>query len=186
MATVAWYCARLEMSSRPLELITLMWLQHAQSNNVFLSAPVLLHTHMSANEIMLDESKEKGKRKKKHPQTELPLWFLLTKPVINCLFLISDFLYVCTAGLCNSVDSWMIVPNIKQNQYTVHGLQCGTNYIFIVKAINQAGSRSSAPGKLKTNSRPSSAANIYWYVLIMSKTIYMWIKQQFTKVSDFF
>uniref|UniRef100_A0A3Q2CUA3 E3 ubiquitin-protein ligase Midline-1 n=1 Tax=Cyprinodon variegatus TaxID=28743 RepID=A0A3Q2CUA3_CYPVA len=57
-------------------------------------------------------------------------------------------------GLCNSVDSWMIVPNIKQNQYTVHGLQCGTNYIFIVKAINQAGSRSSAPGKLKTNSQP--------------------------------
>ncbi|MEQ2232985.1 stretch-activated cation channel mid1, partial [Ilyodon furcidens] len=57
-------------------------------------------------------------------------------------------------SLCNSVDSWMIVPNIKQNQYTVHGLQCGTNYIFIVKAINQAGSRSSAPGKLKTNSQP--------------------------------
>uniref|UniRef100_A0A3Q2Q116 E3 ubiquitin-protein ligase Midline-1 n=1 Tax=Fundulus heteroclitus TaxID=8078 RepID=A0A3Q2Q116_FUNHE len=56
--------------------------------------------------------------------------------------------------LCSSVDSWMIVPNIKQNQYTVHGLQCGTNYIFIVKAINQAGSRSSPPGKLKTNSQP--------------------------------
>uniref|UniRef100_A0A3Q2R029 E3 ubiquitin-protein ligase Midline-1 n=1 Tax=Fundulus heteroclitus TaxID=8078 RepID=A0A3Q2R029_FUNHE len=57
-------------------------------------------------------------------------------------------------SLCSSVDSWMIVPNIKQNQYTVHGLQCGTNYIFIVKAINQAGSRSSPPGKLKTNSQP--------------------------------
>ena len=55
-------------------------------------------------------------------------------------------------GLCNSADSWMIVPNIKQNHYTVHGLQCGTKYIFIVKAINQAGSRSSDPGKLKTNS----------------------------------
>ncbi|TSK17841.1 E3 ubiquitin-protein ligase Midline-1 [Bagarius yarrelli] len=44
-------------------------------------------------------------------------------------------------SLCNSADSWMIVPNIKQNHYTVHGLQSGTKYIFIVKAINQAGSR---------------------------------------------
>lgn len=57
-----------------------------------------------------------------------------------------------TTGLCNSADSWMIVPNIKQNHYTVHGLQCGTKYVFIVKAINQAGNRSSEPGKLKTNS----------------------------------
>uniref|UniRef100_A0AAY3ZZP1 E3 ubiquitin-protein ligase Midline-1 n=1 Tax=Denticeps clupeoides TaxID=299321 RepID=A0AAY3ZZP1_9TELE len=57
-------------------------------------------------------------------------------------------------SLCNSVDSWMIVPNIKQNHYTVHGLQSGTKYIFIVKAINQAGSRSSEPGTLKTNSQP--------------------------------
>ncbi|KAJ8254734.1 hypothetical protein GJAV_G00196790 [Gymnothorax javanicus] len=40
-------------------------------------------------------------------------------------------------SLCNSADSWMIVPNIKQNHYTVHGLQSGTKYIFIVKAINQ-------------------------------------------------
>lgn len=54
--------------------------------------------------------------------------------------------------MCNSADSWMIVPNIKQNHYTVHGLQCGTKYVFIVKAINQAGNRSSEPGKLKTNS----------------------------------
>ncbi|KAG9485646.1 hypothetical protein GDO78_008634 [Eleutherodactylus coqui] len=57
-------------------------------------------------------------------------------------------------SLCNSADSWMIVPNIKQNHYTVHGLQSGTKYIFIVKAINQAGSRNSEPGKLKTNSQP--------------------------------
>ncbi|XP_060716742.1 E3 ubiquitin-protein ligase Midline-1 isoform X1 [Tachysurus vachellii] len=57
-------------------------------------------------------------------------------------------------SLCNSADSWMIVPNIKQNHYTVHGLQSGTKYIFIVKAINQAGSRSSEPGTLKTNSQP--------------------------------
>nr|XP_009941790.1 PREDICTED: E3 ubiquitin-protein ligase Midline-1 isoform X2 [Opisthocomus hoazin] len=57
-------------------------------------------------------------------------------------------------SLCNSADSWMIVPNIKQNHYTVHGLQSGTKYIFVVKAINQAGSRSSEPGKLKTNSQP--------------------------------
>lgn len=80
--------------------------------------------------------------------------------MINCLFFVSDFLCLWTAGLCNSVDSWMIVPNIKQNQYTVHGLQSGTKYIFIVKAINQAGNRSSAPGKLKTNSM-SSAAHTY-------------------------
>uniref|UniRef100_A0A8C6GBB5 RING-type E3 ubiquitin transferase n=1 Tax=Mus spicilegus TaxID=10103 RepID=A0A8C6GBB5_MUSSI len=57
-------------------------------------------------------------------------------------------------GLYNSVDSWMIVPNIKQNHYTVHGLQSGTRYIFIVKAINQAGSRNSEPTRLKTNSQP--------------------------------
>ena len=56
------------------------------------------------------------------------------------------------AGLYNSVDSWMIVPNIKQNHYTVHGLQSGTRYIFFVKAINQAGSRNSEPARLKTNS----------------------------------
>ncbi|KAM6945883.1 E3 ubiquitin-protein ligase Midline-1-like isoform 1-T2 [Aplochiton taeniatus] len=57
-------------------------------------------------------------------------------------------------SLCNSLDSWMIVPNIKQNSYTVHGLQSGTKYIFVVKALNQAGSRSSEPGTLKTNSQP--------------------------------
>lgn len=51
------------------------------------------------------------------------------------------------------MDSWMIVPNIKQNHYTVHGLQSGTRYIFLVKAINQAGSRNSEPARLKTNSR---------------------------------
>lgn len=56
-------------------------------------------------------------------------------------------------GLYNSMDSWMIVPNIKQNHYTVHGLQSGTRYIFLVKAINQAGSRNSEPARLKTNSR---------------------------------
>lgn len=56
-------------------------------------------------------------------------------------------------GLYNSADSWMIVPNIKQNHYTVHGLQSGTRYIFFVKAINQAGSRNSEPARLKTNSK---------------------------------
>ncbi|KAJ3584471.1 hypothetical protein NHX12_014966 [Muraenolepis orangiensis] len=58
------------------------------------------------------------------------------------------------ASLCSSLDSWMIVPNIKQNHYTVHGLQCGTKYVLVVKAINQAGSRSSEPAMLKTNSQP--------------------------------
>ncbi|XP_060612310.1 probable E3 ubiquitin-protein ligase MID2 [Anolis sagrei] len=57
-------------------------------------------------------------------------------------------------SLYNSMDSWMIVPNIKQNHYTVHGLQSGTRYIFLVKAINQAGSRNSDPARLKTNSQP--------------------------------
>lgn len=60
---------------------------------------------------------------------------------------------LCLTGLYNSVDSWMIVPNIKQNHYTVHGLQSGTRYIFFVKAINQAGSRNSEPARLKTNSK---------------------------------
>ncbi|OXB79624.1 UNVERIFIED_CONTAM: hypothetical protein H355_011010 [Colinus virginianus] len=63
-------------------------------------------------------------------------------------------LIFCMAGLYNSMDSWMIVPNIKQNHYTVHGLQSGTRYIFLVKAINQAGSRNSEPARLKTNSQP--------------------------------
>lgn len=58
------------------------------------------------------------------------------------------------ASLCSSADSWMIVPNIRQNHYTVHGLQSGTRYVFLVRAINQAGSRSSEPGRLKTNSQP--------------------------------
>ncbi|XP_059506399.1 E3 ubiquitin-protein ligase Midline-1 isoform X2 [Stegostoma tigrinum] len=57
-------------------------------------------------------------------------------------------------SLCSSADSWMIVPNIKQNHYTVHGLQSGTKYIFVVKAINQAGSHNSEPYRLKTNSQP--------------------------------
>ncbi|KAF7667633.1 hypothetical protein LDENG_00054740 [Lucifuga dentata] len=57
-------------------------------------------------------------------------------------------------SLYNSADSWMIVPNIKQNHYTVHGLQSGTRYIFFVKAINQAGNRNSEPARLKTNSQP--------------------------------
>ncbi|KAM4664249.1 putative E3 ubiquitin-protein ligase MID2 [Discoglossus pictus] len=57
-------------------------------------------------------------------------------------------------SLYSSMDSWMIVPNIKQNHYTVHGLQSGTRYIFLVKAINQAGSRHSDPVRLKTNSQP--------------------------------
>uniref|UniRef100_A0A8C4WHT6 Midline 2 n=1 Tax=Gopherus evgoodei TaxID=1825980 RepID=A0A8C4WHT6_9SAUR len=68
------------------------------------------------------------------------VWFLGDKFNSNCLY--------------NSMDSWMIVPNIKQNHYTVHGLQSGTRYIFLVKAINQAGSRNSEPARLKTNSQP--------------------------------
>lgn len=54
----------------------------------------------------------------------------------------------------------MIVPNIKQNHYTVHGLQSGTKYIFVVKAINQAGSRSSEPGTLKTNSEHQATSMV--------------------------
>ena len=81
--------------------------------------------------------------------------FSCTKPEL-IIFFISARLTLpppSLPGLCNSLESWMIVPNIKQNHYTVHGLQSGTKYIFVVKAINQAGSRSSEPGTLKTNSK---------------------------------
>uniref|UniRef100_A0A8C7HBV2 Midline 2 n=1 Tax=Oncorhynchus kisutch TaxID=8019 RepID=A0A8C7HBV2_ONCKI len=73
-------------------------------------------------------------------------WPAVEKCLYNSLYL--------SPGLYNSVDSWMIVPNIKQNHYTVHGLQSGTRYVFFVKAINQAGSRNSDPARLKTNSQP--------------------------------
>uniref|UniRef100_A0A9J8C4W9 Midline 2 n=1 Tax=Cyprinus carpio carpio TaxID=630221 RepID=A0A9J8C4W9_CYPCA len=75
---------------------------------------------------------------------------------INAVVISWPVLRCCRSrrGLYNSVDSWMIVPNIKQNHYTVHGLQSGTRYIFFVKAINQAGSRNSEPARLKTNSQP--------------------------------
>lgn len=73
----------------------------------------------------------------------------------------ASFCLSAPQGLCNSADSWMIVPNIKQNHYTVHGLQCGTKYIFIVKAINQAGNRSSETAKLKTNSTCCHAFVLY-------------------------
>uniref|UniRef100_A0A8K9XDH3 Midline 2 n=1 Tax=Oncorhynchus mykiss TaxID=8022 RepID=A0A8K9XDH3_ONCMY len=73
-------------------------------------------------------------------------WPAVSKCLYNSLYL--------SPGLYNSVDSWMIVPNIKQNHYTVHGLQSGTRYVFFVKAINQAGSRNSEPARLKTNSQP--------------------------------
>lgn len=67
----------------------------------------------------------------------------------------------------------MIVPNIKQNHYTVHGLQCGTKYVFIVKAINQAGNRSSEPGKLKTNSK--SLVHMFLDKRFLSLTDFVWI-----------
>uniref|UniRef100_A0A674CDJ9 Midline 2 n=1 Tax=Salmo trutta TaxID=8032 RepID=A0A674CDJ9_SALTR len=73
-------------------------------------------------------------------------WPAVEKCLYNSMYL--------SLGLYNSVDSWMIVPNIKQNHYTVHGLQSGTRYVFFVKAINQAGSRNSEPARLKTNSQP--------------------------------
>uniref|UniRef100_A0A665XE90 Probable E3 ubiquitin-protein ligase MID2 n=1 Tax=Echeneis naucrates TaxID=173247 RepID=A0A665XE90_ECHNA len=76
--------------------------------------------------------------------TFLPWHFSQTFQAVKCSHL----------SLYNSADSWMIVPNIKQNHYTVHGLQSGTRYIFFVKAINQAGSRNSEPARLKTNSQP--------------------------------
>lgn len=81
--------------------------------------------------------------------------------VLNCIT-------VLFPGLCNSLESWMIVPNIKQNHYTVHGLQSGTKYIFVVKAINQAGSRSSEPGTLKTNSKKIKTCkeNVFLFVTL--------------------
>uniref|UniRef100_UPI00358E59DC E3 ubiquitin-protein ligase Midline-1-like isoform X1 n=1 Tax=Myxine glutinosa TaxID=7769 RepID=UPI00358E59DC len=56
--------------------------------------------------------------------------------------------------LCSSADSWLIVPNVRRCEYTVHGLQSGTRYLFLVRAINQAGSRSSPCATLKTHSQP--------------------------------
>lgn len=76
--------------------------------------------------------------------------------------------YMCVSlpGLYNSADSWMIVPNIKQNHYTVHGLQSGTRYIFFVKAINQAGSRNSEPARLKTNSKSARMWHVWVCFLV--------------------
>lgn len=71
----------------------------------------------------------------------------------------------------------MIVPNIKQNHYTVHGLQCGTKYIFIVKAINQAGNRSSETAKLKTNSTCS------WTAVLCCASVFYCIPENKTLVS---
>lgn len=78
-------------------------------------------------------------------------------------------------GLCNSLESWMIVPNIKQNHYTVHGLQSGTKYIFVVKAINQAGSRSSEPGTLKTNSKHKKTKNTHIGLNFTNTKVAYWI-----------
>ena len=115
-----------------------------------------MQTRMSDNETVFDQSKIAA-IDWTTPTDSANLAVL----VMNCLFFVSDHLCVVAAGLCNSVDSWMIVPNIKQNHYTVHGLQCGTKYIFIVKAINQAGNRSSEPGKLKTNSMPTLFTDLH-------------------------
>uniref|UniRef100_UPI00358EC05E E3 ubiquitin-protein ligase Midline-1-like isoform X2 n=1 Tax=Myxine glutinosa TaxID=7769 RepID=UPI00358EC05E len=60
----------------------------------------------------------------------------------------------CLTALCSSADSWLIVPNVRRCEYTVHGLQSGTRYLFLVRAINQAGSRSSPCATLKTHSQP--------------------------------
>lgn len=95
-------------------------------------------------------------------------------------FLSTHFVYVCLCtclpGLYNSADSWMIVPNIKQNHYTVHGLQSGTRYIFFVKAINQAGSRNSEPARLKTNSKWEHATLLWvFYEYLQALLILFWI-----------
>jgi len=46
--------------------------------------------------------------------------------------------------------TFQIVPNIKECNYTVHGLQTGTRYIFAVKAMNKAGSTRSEFINIKT------------------------------------
>lgn len=92
------------------------------------------------------------------------MWWLLHRHL--SLMLCS---FSCLAGLYNSVDSWMIVPNIKQNHYTVHGLQSGTRYIFFVKAINQAGSRNSEPARLKTNSKSSAMQGSINLMLVVNR-----------------
>ncbi|XP_076799535.1 E3 ubiquitin-protein ligase Midline-1-like [Clavelina lepadiformis] len=47
-------------------------------------------------------------------------------------------------------DGWMIVPNVKECHYTIHGLQTGTRYLFAVKAANKAGWSRSECLPLKT------------------------------------
>jgi len=47
-------------------------------------------------------------------------------------------------------DNWMIVPNIRDRHYTLHGMQTGTRYVFAVRAINQAGSNLSDVITIKT------------------------------------
>jgi len=51
-------------------------------------------------------------------------------------------------------NNWMVLPNIKARNYTVHGLQSGTRYLFAVKAINKAGSSYSDVVAVKTLGSP--------------------------------
>lgn len=51
-------------------------------------------------------------------------------------------------------NSWMIVPNIKECIYTLHGLQSGTRYLFAVKAKNKAGCSFSDIVNIKTLGMP--------------------------------
>lgn len=175
------------MSSGLFELIALTRSQHIQLSNLLPSASVLEHTRMNCNVTLFNESKTAAiDGNSAHNLAVLSLFLIRNAEwgsySTKSFHPASDFYFyfVWCTGLCNSADSWMIVPNIKQNHYTVHGLQCGTKYIFIVKAINQAGNRSSEPGKLKTNSMPRFTAlqNFFWKNLLPIHTALHFNKNQ--------
>lgn len=150
--------SRAEMSIRLFALIALTRSQHIQSRNLSSSASAPCRTAVSGPLHFIWRHQDSSCWLKGRAQfvgvISSPWLQVLDEADAHQEFLWCGcvLLSVCTPGLCNSADSWMIVPNIKQNHYTVHGLQCGTKYIFIVKAINQAGNRSSETAKLKTNS----------------------------------
>ncbi|XP_036349380.2 E3 ubiquitin-protein ligase Midline-1-like [Ochotona princeps] len=51
-------------------------------------------------------------------------------------------------------DAWLLVPDVRQTSFTVHGLQAGSRYAFRVRALNPAGGRDGETARLRTHSQP--------------------------------
>ncbi|XP_040827406.1 E3 ubiquitin-protein ligase Midline-1-like, partial [Ochotona curzoniae] len=51
-------------------------------------------------------------------------------------------------------DAWLLVPDVRQTHFTVHGLQAGSRYAFRVRALNPAGGRDGETARLRTHSQP--------------------------------